>query len=97
MHYCSSLSWRGLLTLSLLLTHDRVAEGQQAEEVVCARLAHFHRLQQPGIVEAEVWVCQGVEGCEVQSLDGSGHTHTHTHTHIPGTGTRGGKYIFNQA
>lgn len=57
-----------LLTLTLLLAHDRVTEGEQAEKLVGARVARFHRLQQGVVVETEVWVCQGVEGSEVQLL-----------------------------
>lgn len=54
-----------LPTLTLLLAHDRVTQGEQAEKLVGARVAHFHRLQQGGVIETEVWVCQRVEGSEV--------------------------------
>lgn len=60
----SSLS----LTFALLLTHDGVAERQQAEELVGVLVPDLHRLQQGVVVEAEVWVGQRVEGGEVQSL-----------------------------
>lgn len=56
------------LTLALLLTHDGVTEGEQAEKLVRVCVSHFHRFQQGVVVETEVWVRQGVEGSEVQSL-----------------------------
>lgn len=31
-----------LLTLALLLTHDGVTEGQQAEKLVGVQVSHFH-------------------------------------------------------
>lgn len=56
------------LTLTLLLTHNGVAEGEQAEELVSARVSHFHRFQQLVVIETEVGVGQGVKGSEVQPL-----------------------------
>ena len=35
-----------VVTLTLLLAHDRVAERQHAKELVHGRLPHLHRLQQ---------------------------------------------------
>lgn len=58
------------LTLALLLTHDGVAERQQAEKLVGVLVPDLHRLQQGVVVEAEVWIGQRVEGSEVQSLQG---------------------------
>lgn len=57
-----------LLTLALLLAHDRVAEREETEKLVGVRVSHFHRFQQRVVVEAEAWVRQGVEGGEVQPL-----------------------------
>lgn len=56
------------LTFTLLLTHHRVTEGEQAEELVGVQFSHFHRFQQCVVIETEVRVCQGVEGSKVQSL-----------------------------
>lgn len=73
-----------LLTLTLLLTHDGVTEGQQAEKLVAVRVSHLHRLQKGVIIETEVRICQRVEGSEVQSLkihEGSGATSRSTYTY----------------
>lgn len=74
-----------LLTLTLLLTHDGVTEGQQAEKLVGVRVSHLHRLQKGVIIETEVRICQGVERSEVQSLkthEGSGAPSRSTYIHI---------------
>lgn len=60
-----------LLTLALLLAHDGVTEGEQAEKLMGVRVAYFHRLQQGVVIETEVWVCQGVEGSKIQLLHGN--------------------------
>lgn len=64
------------LTLALLLTHDGVAEGEQAEKLVSVCVAHFHRFQQGVVIETEVGVRQGVEGSEVQPLKVNGKSGT---------------------
>lgn len=66
-----SLQAPHLLTLALLLAHDSVTEGEQAEKLMGVGVAHFHRLQQGVVVETEVWVCQGVEGSKIQLLHGN--------------------------
>lgn len=58
-------------TLTLLLTHDGVAERQKAEKIVGVVVPDLHRLQQGVVVEAEVWIRQRVEGSEVQPLEGN--------------------------
>lgn len=66
-----SLQAPHLLTLTLLLAHDGVTEGEQAEKLMGVRVAHFHRLQQGVVIETEVWVGQGVEGSKIQLLHGN--------------------------
>lgn len=55
------------ITFAFLLTHDRVTEGQQAEELVCGWLAGLHSFQQCRVVEPKVLISQRVPRAEIQS------------------------------
>lgn len=51
-----------LVTLTFLLRHDRVAQGQQAEELLHQWLLQFHSFNQTAIIKLKPAVSEGVEG-----------------------------------